>query len=427
MRKRHLGLWIFPLILTISAIGQDVLDYESEPIRYSKNTPDNVISRLQADLDAGRVKLNYDEKFGYLPALLETLKIPVSSQVLTFAQNSLQRHRIRPQTPRAIYFSDDLFVGFVQGKGDGDHGPTMLEIIATDPTLGVVFYTMSQEQANPPRLTRETNRCLTCHGGPRTRGVPGLLVLSVVPDPEGQPIRAAGVFRTDHSSPFSQRWGGWYVTGHHGKMTHLGNYVAPSSKKPKSLDNSAGLNVTDLSDRFDTKSYLSPHSDLIALLVLEHQIDAINYMTRVRFEYQLASAGKGSAQRTSDAIELLVKHLLFSGETKLSGPVSGTSGFTAEFAKRGPTDKSGRSLRQFDLKNRLFKYPLSYMIYSSAFNTLPAEAQAATYRRLWEILTADDPGPDYAHLTAEDKSAILAIVRETIPSVPKFWTAPSAR
>lgn len=412
--RYHYVIYIALLGLT-RVLGQDVLDYESEPIRYSKSTPENAISRLNADLEAGRLKLKYDNNTGYLPAVLEALNVPVSSQVLTFAQTSKQADRIRPKTPRAIYFSDDVFVGYVQGKEHGNHGPVILELAVTDPSLGVVFYSLSQTKTDAPRFSRESNTCLTCHGGPKTRGVPGLQVRSVVPDPEGRPILAAGSFRTDHSSPLHQRWGGWYVTGKHGDQTHLGNYIAPSSKKPKQIENAAGMNVTDLSSWFDTKAYLSPHSDLVALMVLEHQIDAINYMTRARFEHQLLEAGKGSKQRMSEAVELLVQHLLFSGETKLTAPVSGTSEFATEFAKRGPFDKSGRSLRQFDLQSRLFKFPLSYMIYSKAFDTLPSQIKSAVYRRLLEVLTETDPGPAFAHLSPTDKSAIRQIAKETLP------------
>ncbi|MFO0823947.1 MAG: hypothetical protein U0792_12695 [Gemmataceae bacterium] len=401
--------------------GQDVLDYESDPIRYSKSTPDNVVSRLNSELKAGRVKFEHDERLAYLPAALEKLKIPVSSQVLTFAQTSLQANRISPKTPRAIYFSDDVFLGYIRGEGHGEHGPVVLELIVTDPALGVVFYTLDQEKAEKPQFARQANRCLTCHGGPKTRGVPGLQVRSVFPDSDGRPVIAAGSHRTDHTTPLNQRWGGWYVTGKHGEQNHLGNYLLPTPKKPKQVDNAAGQNVTDLSSRFDTKPYLTPHSDLVALLVMEHQIDAINYMTRARFEHQLAAAGKGSESRAKEAVELLVRHLLFSGEAKLTGPVSGTSEFAAEFAKRGPTDRLGRSLRQFDLKERIFKYPLSYMVYSAAFTSLTAETKMAVYRRIGEVLTLDDAGSEYSHLTAKDKAAIREIVTETLPGLPQHW------
>jgi hypothetical protein len=400
--------------------GQDALDYESHPIQYSKRSPENAITRLNVDLKSGHVVLKYDEKTGYLPAVLEALKLPVESQVLTFAKTSKQADRISPQTPRAIYFSDDVFVGYVQGRGHGEHGPVVLEVAVTDPQLGLVFYTLNQSKADMPQFQHETHQCLSCHGGPKTRGVPGLQIRSVVPDPDGRPILAAGSFRTDHGSPLAERWGGWYVTGKHGEQSHRGNYLAPTTKKPKRIDNASGMNVVNLADRIDLKAYLSPHSDLVALMVLEHQIDAINYITRVKFQHQLASAGKATSQEMAAAVDLLVRHLLFCGEARLSAPISGTSGFVAEFASRGPHDRSGRSLRQFDLKSRLFKYPLSFMIYSEAFRTLPEKVKVMVYERLWKGFTAADPGSEFAHVSAEDKAALREILRETVPEMARF-------
>ena len=46
--------------------------------------------------------------------------------------------------------------------------------------------------------------------------------------------------------------------------------------------------------------------------------------------------------------------------------------FQKKFAERGPRDAKGRSLRDLNLKTRLFEYPVSYMIYSEAFDNLPA-------------------------------------------------------
>src|SRR5262245_56674294 len=79
-----------------SAVRAD--DFEAAPIRYSASTPDNPISRLQAKLDAGKAKLEYDDHFGYLRAVLEALKVSPSSQMLVFSKTSLQRQRIAPQT-----------------------------------------------------------------------------------------------------------------------------------------------------------------------------------------------------------------------------------------------------------------------------------------------------------------------------------------
>jgi hypothetical protein len=358
---------------------------------------------------------------------LETLEIPRSSQVLTFAKTSLQQHCISPAAPRALYFNDEIHLGDVQ---DG-----LIEIAVADPQLGMAFYTLEQTATDKPTFKHNANNCLTCHGAARTRNVPGLQIRSVYPNLKGQPVIAAGSLRTDHTSPFEKRWGGWYVTGRHGSQQHLGNLMLPDDKKPKSIDNTAGQNVTDLSSRFETSKYPAPHSDLVALLVLEHQTDAYNFLTLANFEARYAihaqaqqlkepnanadEIRKATQNRIEKAGDALVRYLLFSGEAKLAGAIEGTSDFAKEFSARGPRDGKGRSLRDFDPRTRIFKHPCSYLIYSDAFNTLPNEMKEYVNRRLRTVLTSDEPQPEFAHLSPQDRQSILGILLDTKPDFPK--------
>jgi hypothetical protein len=206
---------------------------------------------------------------------------------------------------------------------------------------------------------------------------------------------------------------------------------------PEAADNADGVNVTDLRDRFTTAYYPTGHSDLVALMVLEHQTEAHNRLTRANFltrqalhdeavynkafERPADYRSESFAGRLKSAGEPLVKYLLFCEEAKLTGPVRGTSGFAEEFAKRGPFDAQGRSLRQFDLERRLFKYPCSYVIFSAAFDALPGPVKDYTLRRLWEVLTGKDTSPDFAHLSADDRRAVLDVLRQTKPNLPDYW------
>jgi hypothetical protein len=298
---------------------------------------------------------------------------------------------------------------------------------------------VNQQAAEPPVVRRQTDNCLICHGSSQTKEVPGHLVRSVFADASGQPILSAGTYRIDHTSPFEKRWGGWYVTGTHGDQKHLGNLVVRGGGEPRAADNTAGQNVTDLSGLCDTSRFLSPHSDIVALLVLEHQADAHNYLTRASFltrqalHYQQAlnrELGEpadhiwdSTKSRIQHAGEPLVKYLLFSGEPKLTAPIRGTSAFSDEFMARGPRDAQGRSLRDFDLQTRLFKYPCSYLIYSPTFAALPGEIKDYVFSRLWQILSGQDQSKEYAHLSAEDRQAILEILRNTMPELPTYWRA----
>jgi hypothetical protein len=423
------GLIVAGAAARFEARGQE---FEQEPIRYSRSQPNNRVSQLFERVAAGEQQLVHDAGSGYLRSLLKELDVPVSSQMLVFSKTSLQRHRISPRTPRALYFNDDVYVGFCQ---DGD----VLEISAVDPQLGAVFYTLDQEPEVRPRARRQTDNCLICHGSSQTKEIPGHVVRSVFTDAGGLPVLSAGTYRIDHTSPLEQRWGGWYVTGTHGDQKHLGNLIVRGRTVPDEIDNSAGLNQTCLDSRFDTSGYLAGHSDLVALLVLEHQADAHNYITRANFltrqavHYQQAlnrelgepadHVWDSTKSRIKNAGEPLVEYLLFSGEAPLTGKVQGTSPFAAEFASRGPRDARGRSLRDFDLERRIFKYPCSYLIYSPGFAALPAAARDYVLRRMWEVLSGQDASEKFAHLSAADRKAVLEILRDTLPDLPDYWKA----
>jgi hypothetical protein len=404
-------------------------DFDRAPIEYSTSKPDNVVTRLQKRMDAGQVKLSFSDDHGYLPAVLKELGIPASSQMLVFSKTSLQRDRISPRTPRALYFNDEVYIGFCR-LGE------LMEVSVADPTLGTVFYTLAQEPTVKPRFQRHTENCLACHLS-RHQGIPANVVRSVYPDRDGNPILSGGSFRTDQSSPLKERWGGWYVTGTHGKQTHLGNMILPRKDVPEDLVNQDGLNITDLKGRIDTGMYLTPHSDLIALMVLEHQAEGHNRITAANYQTRLAhrdadiinemdNAPRGrltesTARRVDGAAEQLVKYLLFADETRLTEAIKGTSGFAEEFAKRGPFDKKGRSLRHFDLTTRLFKYPCSYLIYTPAFDGLPETVKERVYRRLWDVLTVKETGKEHAHLSVSDRQAIKEILIDTKPGLPEYW------
>ena len=115
--------------------------------------------------------------------------------------------------------------------------------------------------------------------------------------------------------------------------------------------------------------------------------------------------------------EPLVKALLFSDAAPLTDAVKGTSNYATEFSALGPRDGNGRSLRDFDLRTRLFRYPLSYMIYTEAFDGMPSAVKSYVYRRLRQVLGGQDTSKDFSHLSAADRTAILEILRATKPDL----------
>lgn len=415
------GCWACCAAWSALAAGQD---FESEPISYAKQPADNAVSRLFRQLEQGGNQLAYHPQFGYLPALLKALDVPISSQTLVYSKTSLQRHRIAPRTPRAIYFNDDVYIGYCH---DGD----VLEVSVADDRLGTVFYSLDQAEAAVPHLVRQTDNCLICHGSSATRQVPGHLVRSVYVDASGLPLLASSTYRTDYTSPFNQRWGGWYVTGTHGDQKHLGNYVHQGHGQPERADNSAGQNVASLADRFDTGNYLTPHSDLVALMVLEHQtafhnaLVFANFQTRQATHYETTlNEGLGepngtkwesTGRRIAAGCEPLVECLFFCEETELTAPLRGTSTYADDFVRRGPRDAAGRSLREFDLAKRIFRYPCSYLVYTSGFRNLPPEAMQYVQRRMHEVLDGTDASGKFEHLSSADRRTIREILTATLP------------
>jgi hypothetical protein len=432
--KRRL-LYSPPLIagmfLAIPALAVADDDFERPPINYSKAKPNNSIERLQEKIDAGELTLPFHGERGYLSAVLNALHVQESSQVLVFSKTSLQRHRIAPWSPRAVYFSDDLYIGFCRA---GD----VLEISAADPQLGAVFYTLDQQEVNRPRFMRQTDNCLQCHASSQTKNVPGHVLRSVFPDRGGEAILSMGASRVDQTTAIDRRWGGWYVTGTHGKQTHLGNFTVNNRNDRETVvKNPNGQNVTKLATFVDTSKYLTPHSDIVALLVLEHQAEAHNLIARASIQSRLAlhsqkllneelgqapdAYSETTERRIRNVVDALVRYLLFSGEAKLADKIQGTSTFAADFVKHGPRDKKGRSLREFDLEDRLFKYPCSYLIYSEPFENMPKAVKDHVYKQMHDVLTNRHYGVGFGHLSAEDKQAILEILRDTKKDLPDYW------
>ena len=379
--------WLF-LLLALALAAIAVASRADE-------APDNAAEALEARLEKGDITLTYaSDGHGYLKSVLPALKISPESQVLPFTRSSLQFDRIGPGTPRAIYFNDDVAVGSVHPGG-------LIEIIADDRRGGIVFYTLDNNAPGKPRLQEESARCVACHGLVNTV-TPGWIVANITAIADGTPqiINPAYPFDfTDQTRPFEDRWGGWYVTGRSENMHHLGNITAPDPDKPFELPQEGGRTLASLSGRFDPAHTLKPGSDIVALMTLEHQTGFINRLYALNMRYSDA------------ALDDLADYMTFADEVPLPGLVSGGSGFTADFAGRGPRDNQGRSLRTFDLKTRLFRYPLSYMIYSGAFDTLKPDIRDKLYRRLHDRLKARSP----------DGADAIAILAATKPGLPDYW------
>jgi hypothetical protein len=345
---------------------------------------------------------------GYLAAALEALAIPSESQVVVFSETSVQADLITPKNPRALFFDDSVAVGWVRGA-------ETLELAAHDSQQGVVFYTLDQRQTARPQLTRQIS-CLTCHLSQNTQNVPGMLTFTTQSIPQDKYSYASG-FQTDHRTPIPERWGGWFVTGQAGGL-HLGNTEVPQTLRPPTGAAVRPRALDSLKGVVDLRGFPSPHSDVVALMMLEHQATMTNLITRVGWEARIA----GEKTALDDAIRELVDYLLFVDEAPLPSGIRGTSGFAAAFAARGPRDAKGRSLRELDLQSRLLRYPCSYMVYSPAFDALPDKAKAAVFERMWSVLSGRITGEPYTRLSRADRRAIVEILRATKPGLPPIFS-----
>jgi hypothetical protein len=329
------------------------------------------VAALGHRLEQGAAQLPFDPAYGYLPALLDALHVPVESQLAVFAKTSIQLLRIEPSNPRVLYFNDSVAVGWVRGG--------FIELAAQDPGRGIQYYTLQQR---PDERLTHREVCLKCHRSSYT------VIRSVTAAADGIP---SGQIDVDGRTPFNKLWGGWYVTGAAVPAAHAGNAVFVNSER------------REITPSFDPKFSLTPSSDIVALMVFAHQMRMMNL---------LAHPGN---------IDEMVDYLLFVDEAPLPGPIRGSSGFAEKFARAGPRDGKGRSLRDFDLGRHLMRYPCSYMIYTEAFDALPAQTKDAVYRRMWRILSGEVTETRYKLLSLADREAVVEILRDTKKDLPDYF------
>jgi hypothetical protein len=383
---------------------------EAPAIRYSSTTPSNAIEQLNARLDAGAARIEFRGRAGYLRSALQAIGLPVDSQLLVFSDASFQARRISETNPRAIFFKDDVALGWVR---DGE----VIEVAAQDDRLGTVFYTLQQKETAAPRFKRAMV-CLGCHLTGGTLDVPGLVLFSSSPR-GGRPF--ASVIYMNQTTPIAERFGGWFVTGARLPAEHLGNAVAALSGSSRALTSTGSLYPSD--------GYLANTSDVVALLVFAHQAQTVNLLILAGWEARVnepdsaaATARDTSAAVLRRAARDLADSLLFIDEARLDAPIRGSSGFAERFSAEGPRDRKGRSLRQLDLTRRLMRYPCSYLINSPMFDRLPEHMKTLVYERLWQILSGAEHGPRYrSALTFDDRRAIVEILRGTKQGLPSYF------
>ncbi|MDE0826071.1 MAG: hypothetical protein OSA48_04595 [Akkermansiaceae bacterium] len=402
--------------------------FEMEPTKYSEAVATDPMAMLAAAWKSGKKPLpDKSDPLEVLKVVLKELEVPIESQGLVYSKTSKQNNLITPQNPRSVFFGDNAYVGYVPG---GD-----IEVAAMDPVLGPVFYLLHVNQVGEGEWVMRANSCLQCHGTSRTELVPGLLVRSVFVQEDGHPLLGAGTFLTTHASPLKARWGGWFVTGMHGEARHMGNTIAVElDDGGVEFDFENGANWTSLEGKVNTSKYLAKTSNIVALMVLEHQCKMDNLLNKASLEYRRLvylqkainpetdiKADGMAARAAKDLVEQIVRYMLFTDEMDLGDGVEGDGAFSAAFEARGPMNEGGDSLRELRLYGRLFKNRCSYMIYSTAFETMPDAVRDLVLTRIWEVMSGEDESEEFSDLGKSEKRRILSIVKETVPRLPGCW------
>lgn len=387
-----------------------------DPIhQYWTAIPRDRFSRLKAELNAGTRALDTTSEARFLESLLEALEVPVSSQMLVYSVTSLQKNLISPKRPRALYFSDDTYVGYVPGG--------QIEVISLDPDLGGIFYIFDDfRPGRRPHLERSDD-CMRCHSPHYMQGIPGLVVESVVPGITGGGEKAFRREMSGHAIPLDLRFGGWHVTGAPASLKHWGNLLLVYT------DEGRKERPIQPGELFDLHRYPRATSDVLPQLLHEHQVGFVNRAVQAMYRARILLQEKpGSPVAPEVELELeqlahgLVRYLLFAEEAAL--PAEGIAGepeFKTAFAASRKAGPGGASLRDLNLATRLLQHRCSYMIYSPAFAGLQDALKERVFRLLEKALSATEAPEEFAYLPSEEREAIRGILRATLPDLPAGW------
>jgi hypothetical protein len=429
MRTLNLSpLFILFLAFAPVASAQFYNDFELKPHGYFTRKPQDPMSLLMEKIDTREVKITEENGKPLVERLLRELKLDKDTQVLVFSKTSLQKRAVSYRNPRAIYFNESVYLGWMPNG--------RVEVASFDPEIGPLFYFQRQLDDTRSRLFVRTRSCLGCHAGNATNFIPGSLGRSVYPDRTGRVLKGIEDYRrSGHHIPLQDRYGGWFVSGQHGKMRHMGNSIATREDGQVTIDRKRFANLEKLDQFFPTDSYLAPGSDIAALLVFDHQVTMHHRLVEATYRARQAlfdskldpmetdvaklAAGR-SIREFTEGVDKVIDYMLFREEIALP-KVSCDANFRRAFTANKRTDKGGYSLKDLRLDGRIFEHRCSFMIYSPSFEHMPPMLRGAIYDRLHQILTAQAPVKGFEHLGAEERTRIFEILRETKKDLPAKW------
>jgi hypothetical protein len=417
MRSRFLAL---PLFLMISAAPAAetkeprVVDFKAAPHSYLEAQPKDRFAELQEKVQKGEVKLDTTNDKAFLTSLLEALNIPISSQIMVFSASSLQSEIINPRNPRSLYFNEDTYIGWVPNG--------LVEIIAADPEMGPIFYVYDRlRPGGPVPGVQRSTKCMNCHAGNATRRLPGLIAESLLVSQAGSSLET---YRRDvqgHQIPLEDRFGGWHLTGDHNLSSHKANVMglARNGKIEKTAVPPGQFS--------DLGLHLLPTSDILPHLIHEHQIGfenrlvyAIYTVRQLKHENRGMLGGAAKAEIEERAQEL-ARYIMFADEAKFpSRGITGDPAYAQDFLRDRKVTKAGLSLKDFDMKTRMFKHRCSFMLYTDTWKQAPKELKERIYYHM-ALYLREQPDSQHAHLSPPERMAIRGILKETMTDLPAWW------
>lgn len=388
-------------------------DFDGPPHHYRTRAPQDRFTRAMETMESDP-RLDRSGEKAFLISFLKILDVPATSQTLVFSTTSLQLRFISPANPRAIYFNEDIYIGYIPGG--------RIEVVALDPELGAIFYIFDIPRERAAIRYERSDRCMNCHASDDTGYVPGLVIKSVVPAPSGGSLEAFRQTQSGHGIPFSERFGGWHVTGRHGITNHWGNLIGRYvSGEISRIPNPPGK-------KFSWAKYPVETSDILAHLLHEHQAGFVNRVVEAGYRARTAlflSNGKLTASQAAELdgqARIIVRYLLFADEAPLpAGGVEADAAYKTDFLAGRRATPEGGSLKDLDLSTRLFKHRCSYMIYSPVFAGLPAVLKSRLYERLHAALQEENADKDFAYLPVAERKAIRKILQTTLQDWPVAW------
>jgi hypothetical protein len=390
------------------ALAEEIIpsvDFEAPEHGYYDTQPRDPFSKLASSIAKGQLAIDTSSETRYLGDLLKVLNVPASSQALVYSATSLQLSYISIEHPRAMYFNEDVYVGHVRGG--------RIEVISMDPELGAIFsiFDVPRKPGQPVTVER-SERCMNCHANGSTGRVPGVVLKSVMPGPNNGSLDSYRRDQIGHQVPLADRFGGWHVTGAEGFSDHRGNLLG------RYVDGKIVTSPALPGQYADLSVYLRPSSDILPLLVLDHQAAFTNKLTELVYRWRGARV-RGAEAGLQEKIDEFVRYTLFADEVPLpKGGFPGDPDYRRDFAAAGRTDSQGRSWREFDLKTRMFRYRCSYMLDTALFRGIPVPLQERIFGRMRQALDPAKPDPRYAYLPVAEKTAIVEILRGTMFARP---------